>query len=340
MRTGRAALIGVGGVVALVIAAMVAIGITSSGGNGSGEDRGSRPPATDAGAQSDRSISSSSSTVSTVADRAVGGADVDRDGEATLSDRTIQAGIIQREYLVMKPSWSTDDMALPLVVALHGLTVDRWKMVEIADWRSAVQRRGFIAVFPQGLGNSWNSGSCCVPSSVVGTDDVAFLDSVIAEVESSEPVDPERVFMTGFSNGGIMSYRYGCARASTLVAIAPVSGSNLEGCAPDVPLSVLHQHGDPDTVVPYEGGIGIGRLAASAAFPSVPDSVSKWSSEMGCGSDVSRDQPASGVMVMSWQGCPGGVRVELVRVEGIGHTWPKTADYDGLAEILDFFGIN
>lgn len=268
------------------------------------------------------------------------GLPVDRTGKAESSDRTIQDGIIQREYLVLRPSWVTPDMRLPVVVALHGLLADRWAMIDGADWRGAVQRRGFVAVFPQGFANSWNSGECCVPSSLLGTDDVGFLDSVIDAVGSSEPVDPDRVYMTGFSAGGLMTYRYGCERSDRLGAIAPIAGSNLSGCAPTGPLSLLHQHSDPDPVVPYDGGLGVGQLLSSGALPSVPDSVARWASAVGCDPDAGTDELSPGVRLTRWKGCPTGTSVELVRVTDLGHEWPRTRDYDGLAEMLDFFGIN
>lgn len=267
-------------------------------------------------------------------------ADIDRSGDAELSDEVIQAGIIQREYLVLRPSWVTDDMRLPLVVALHGLTVDRWSMLDAADWRGEVQRRGFVAVFPQGLANSWNMGECCPPANLIGTDDVGFLDSVIAAVEASQPVDADEVFMTGFSAGGLMTYRYACDRSDALVAIAPVAGSNLSGCAPSVPLPLLHQHSNPDLVVPYDGGFGVGQVLTVATMPSVPDSVAKWAAADGCDPVGTDEALSAGVGLRIWSGCDADVDVKLVTIEGLEHEWPRTKDYDGLATILDFFGIN
>lgn len=268
------------------------------------------------------------------------GAGGDRSGKAELVDRTIQDGIIQREYLVLRPSWATEGVDLPLVVALHGLATDRWAMVDVADWRGTVQQRGFVAVFPQGLANSWNSGECCIPSSLLGTNDIGFLDSVIAAVQKSEPIDPDRVYVTGFSAGGLMTYRYGCERADRLAGIAPMAGSNLSGCVPGRPLSLLHQHSDPDPVVPYDGGFGVGQLLSSGGLPSVPDSVAKWATAVGCGPSAAPEDVSTGVLLTRWDGCPSGTSVELVRISGIGHEWPRTKNYDGLAETLDFFGIN
>lgn len=331
----RTWIIAVGGVLVVVVLAVV-IGVVVSSGRSDGVDEvGSSSPPTSvpAGAGADRPATSDS-------DRDRPAPEGDRSGEAVLSDRTIQFGIIQREYLVMSPSWADRGTPLPLVVALHGMATDRWEMVQAADWRRAVQQRGFVAVFPQGFANSWNSGSCCPPSSLAAIDDVGFLDSVIAAVEESESIDPERVFVTGFSNGGIMSYRYGCSRADRLAAIAPMSGSNLEGCVPDHPLSLLHHHSDPDSVVPYDGGFGVGQLLSSNELPPVLGSVAGWATAVGCGSETRENVLTDEVTTITWQDCPVGTEVELVRIAGHGHVWPRTSDYDGFEAMLDFFGLS
>lgn len=260
-------------------------------------------------------------------------------GTPSLTEASLQFGLIQREYLVLRPSWMKDSDKLPLVVALHGLTVDRSAMLNAADWRGEVERRGFVAVFPQGFGNSWNVGPCCPPANLLQLDDVSFLDAVIAEVSGSEHTDPQRVFMTGFSGGGLMTYRYACDRSNAVAAIGPIAAVDLTGCTPTRPLSLLHQHSDPDLVVPFDGSLGVGQLVSSVPLPPVPDSVRKWASASGCQGDTGWRSVTSGVDSMTWKGCAADTRVELVRLAGLGHEWPKTQTYDGLAVMLDFFGI-
>lgn len=272
-------------------------------------------------------------------DSATGSTDHGDTGEAVLKDTTIQAGLIQREYVVVTPSWMASRDRLPVVVALHGLSVDRFAMLDAANWREAVESRGFVAVFPQGFGNSWNVGPCCPPANLLQMDDVGFLDSVIAAVTDTEGVDPDRVYMAGFSGGALMTYHYACQRSDRLKAIGPVAGVNLNRCVPSQPLPLLHQHSDPDPVVPFDGSVGVGQLVSSEPLPPVIETVQQWASAAECGDPSKWDRLAESVDVMKWGSCSDGIAVELVRLKGLGHEWPETRDYDGLAGMLDFFGI-
>ena len=270
---------------------------------------------------------------------ATGSTDHGGTGEAVLNDKTIQAGLIQREYLVVTPSWMTSGDRLPVVLALHGLSVDRFAMLDTANWREAVESRGFVAVFPQGFGNSWNVGPCCPPANLLQMDDVGFLDSVIAAVTDTEGVDPDRVYMTGFSGGALMTYHYACQRSERLKAIGPIAGVNLNRCVPSQPLSLLHQHSDPDPVVPFDGSIGAGQLVSSEQLPPVVETVQQWASAEECDGPSNWTQLAESVDTMKWGSCTDGIAIEIVRLKGVGHEWPKTRGYDGLAGMLDFFGI-
>lgn len=243
-----------------------------------------------------------------------------------------------RSATVITPAAVAPGERLPVVMVLHGLGVNANAMSRIADWRTAVARDGFIAVFPQGVNDSWNMGPCCPPANLLGVPDTAFLDALVEDLRGRSDVDPQRLYMTGFSNGALMVYTYACARSDVFAAIAPMAGTNLTGCRPTQPLSLLHQHGDADLIVPYAGGPALGSLVSSAPFPSVVDSVGAWAVADGCDAEPTVT-PEGGVERTRWNGCSDGVRVESVRIPGMGHVWPRTASYDPLEELLGFFGI-
>jgi polyhydroxybutyrate depolymerase len=207
-----------------------------------------------------------------------------------------------------------------------------------ADWAAAVARDGFIAVFPQGMLNSWNAGPCCPPASLANVDDVGFLDRVVAEVVARPDVDRRRLYLTGFSNGGIMTYTMACARPRMFAAVAPIAGTNLSGCSPSVPVSLLHMHGDPDPTVPYDGAVTLSQLLSSADFPPVPDSVAAWAEADGCDPTPTTTEAPGPVSTRRWNGCAKGTEVELITYPGNGHAWP-TQPVDGLAELLRFFDL-
>ncbi len=253
---------------------------------------------------------------------------------------TVQAGALERSYTVISPAEAPAGDRLPVVLVLHGLGVDAGAMSTSADWRGAVAEHEFIAVFPQGLANSWNMGPCCPPANLVGTDDAAFIGEVIDQLLARDDTDADRLYMTGFSNGALMTYAYACAHPGRFAAIAPMSGSNVTGCAPSEPLSLLHQHSDPDLVVPFHGGLALGALVSRAPFPDVPGSVAAWAAADGCAPEPERRTDDDGVERWIWGDCSDGTSVELVKVPGVGHVWPRTATHDGLDELLRFFDLD
>jgi polyhydroxybutyrate depolymerase len=259
--------------------------------------------------------------------------------QAEVQELAVQMGILRREYLVVEPTGSRVGERLPVVIALHGLAQDRHGLLAAADWRGAVERDRFIAVFPQGFANSWNMGACCPPANLLGMDDLGFLDQVVAQLSARADVDPERLYLTGFSNGGVMTYAVACARPGVYAAIAPMSGSNVSGCAPTEPISLLHQHADPDAVVPFDGKPTLTQLLSSADFPPVPQSVAAWAAADGCPAEPTVRTVADGIERSEWAPCGDDTRVELIRLPGAGHKWPMLPGYDALATLLEFFDI-
>jgi polyhydroxybutyrate depolymerase len=253
---------------------------------------------------------------------------------------TVEVAGRRRSYLAISPRGITDSQRLPLAMVLHGLGVDAVSMSRVADWRRAVEQHRFHAVFPQGVGDSWNMGPCCPPANLAKVNDLGFLDRVLQELRTRNDVDPERLFLTGFSNGGIMTYAYACARPGMFAAIAPMAGSNISRCFPAEPLSILHQHSDPDGVVPYDGAPTVGQLLSAADFPDVPTSVGTWAELAGCEAAPVSEVDADGVERFRWPDCPEDLRVELVRIPGRGHSWPKLGSYDPLEAVLEFFRLS
>ncbi|UDY34830.1 alpha/beta hydrolase family esterase [Dermatobacter hominis] len=260
------------------------------------------------------------------------------EGPVSFQDVTMQEGIVQRQYLVLRPADAPADEPLPAVLVVHGLGVDRFAMASVAPWAEAVARDGFVAVFPQGVLDSWNLGPCCPPASLAGVDDVGFLGRVIDQVVARPDVDPDRLYLTGFSNGGMMVYELACARTEDFAAVAPMAATNITGCTPSRPISLLHMHGDPDPTVPYDGSPSLSQALSAKPFPAVPSTVAAWARADGCDAEPDRTDEGDGVTVDEWPGCPEGIQVELITYPGNGHNWPSEP-LDGLDELLRFFDL-
>ena len=159
-------------------------------------------------------------------------------------------------------------------------------------------------------------------------------------VAARPDVDPARIFMTGFSNGGMMTYRFLCsAAASRLAAAASVSGTDVAGCDPSRSLPFEHIHGTGDQVVPYRGGNSLAGLILGVSFPSVTDSVAKFAAADGCHGSPANSS-VGGVAYEDWSGCGNGSRVRLATLAGWGHDWPGGGSFSATDELLTFFGIS
>ncbi|MEX2288742.1 MAG: PHB depolymerase family esterase [Mycobacteriales bacterium] len=142
----------------------------------------------------------------------------------------------------------------PLVVALHAHSQKPDAIRAYSRLEALADEQGFVVAFPEGASGSWNAGGCCFPGSVVGVDDVAFLDEVVAISRTKALIDPARIYVTGGSNGAMMALRYACERSETVAAVAVVAGPLLAPCAPILPVPVLVLHGAGDSIVPLNGG--------------------------------------------------------------------------------------
>jgi polyhydroxybutyrate depolymerase len=236
------------------------------------------------------------------------------------------AGGKTREYRVHVPPGYAPDQATMLVLDFHGYLESNDDIAKISKMDPVSDAHGFIAVYPQGVSNSWNAGSCCGSASSSDLDDVGFVAALLDALEAAYCVDKKRVFSVGFSNGGMLSHRLACELSDRIAAIGPVAGTMaVEACNPTRPVPVIHFHGTSDFVVPYNGG------GASQA-DSVADTIAGWVERNGC-KDV---EPAvvyqkGDSTCEEYQQCNEGASVRLCTVDGGGHQWPGGESASGFA---------
>lgn len=177
--------------------------------------------------------------------------------------------------------------SVPLVLVLHGFGGDAEGLRAIGDIERIVSENlvdGAVVVYPNGTGadeglpQSWNAGGCCPFSTFALVDDVGFVDRLIDTLTDSYPIDPERIWVVGYSNGGMMAYRLACELSSKIAAIGVAAGSMMvDECPASSSVSVLHLHGDLDAVVPLMGG-----TVAGITFPSADQSIGALAAANGC----------------------------------------------------------
>jgi polyhydroxybutyrate depolymerase len=218
----------------------------------------------------------------------------------------------------------------PLVVGLHGGLGSGEQFAADARFDEQAERGSFIAVYPDGVARgrliearTWNAGNCCGAAMDQDVDDVAFIEALIDRLTRELPVDPDRVYVTGHSNGAMMVYRLACELSDRVAAIAVVAGSLEAPCSPLEPVSILSIHGDADENHPLEGGTGP-RSISRTDCTSVADSIARWGGRNGCagGSALVVDGP---VRTERWSDCDDGTEVASIVVAGASHSWPGGA---------------
>jgi polyhydroxybutyrate depolymerase len=223
-----------------------------------------------------------------------------------------------RSYRLTVPESVDGAGPVALVVDLHGLTADPSSQEDLSSMGAKGIEEGFVVAQPLGLGllPSWSAGN-----NSVAAEDVAFVAAVVADVSALVPIDPARVFASGFSNGGGMANRLACNAAAEFAAIATVSGSYIEHleCDPVRAVPVVAFHGTADPVVPYDG---------FAFLPEVAAWAEAWASRNGCAAPADETEVAPDVTLRSWSGCRDEGDVLLYTIMGGGHGWPGTTSAD------------
>ena len=236
----------------------------------------------------------------------------------------------QRFFAVHVPPGLQAGRRTPVVIVLHGGGGNARQVVEQTGMNDQADSGGFLAVYPDGTGRldrtmlTWNSGACCGYALDHQVDDVAFVATLIDQLERQYAADPARIFVTGMSNGAMMSYRLACELADRIAAIAPVAGSLGVDCRPSAPISVVAFHGTADQHVPYQGGTP--RIQADPhprQDPPVADTISFWAGHNHCAGAAT--QTVTSDTTRRNHSCPDGVDVTLYTIDGGGHAWPSGA---------------
>jgi polyhydroxybutyrate depolymerase len=240
-----------------------------------------------------------------------------------------------RDYMLATPPDVADRNPLPLLFVLHGFTQTMYDAAAISGFNATAMDPGAVIVYPQGYGHSWNAGACCEPSNVKGVDDVAFISALIDRMEADYPVDQNRVFVLGGSNGAEMAERVACDLSGRVAAIADVIGTLLVDCQPGQPVSVIAIHGKADVQIPIDGGLTDDPSCQDAPCPAFADTMERWRQIDGCPGEpaVTADTNTSET---TWTSCDAGTAVTFITAIGKGHEW-YTSDPDDRAVTWDFF---
>lgn len=248
--------------------------------------------------------------------------------KAGMHRREIGVGGRSRSYLVYVPSDRPEGPSAAVVV-FHGGGGNAENAVRMSHFDRSADQHGFIAVFPDGVGRledkflTFNSGNCCGVALSEKVDDVAFTRALVQDLATVVPLDYDRLYVTGMSNGGMMTYRLACEAADLFAAAAPVAGANnLDQCNPSRAIALLAVHGTADRSVKFEGGRtdpAVRLDANDRVDRSVVESIDPFLRLAKC------TAPAAVTLTGDAERhvfpCTGGA-VEVLAVVDGGHAWP------------------
>ncbi|MBC8266245.1 MAG: hypothetical protein H8E84_04705 [Flavobacteriales bacterium] len=265
------------------------------------------------------------------------------------SQQTINASIthdnVQRDYILYVPTMYNANNPTPLVLNFHGYTSNANDQMWYGDFRLIADTANFLVVHPQGqLDNSGNTHWNVGWTGSIG-DDVSFTAALIDSLSAIYNIDANRIYSTGMSNGGFMSYLLACQLSGRIAAVASVTGGMgplmMGNCNPQHPIPIMEVHGTADFTVPYNGDTWL---------ESVSSAMDYWVNFNQCDTQsVFTAMPnintsdGSTAEHFVWKNGLNGVEVEHYKIINGGHSWPGTSfftanqDISASIEIWRFF---
>ncbi len=237
--------------------------------------------------------------------------------------------------IIYRPSWLSRASKAPLVIALHGggtPGAGPQSMEGLTHFEALANQKGFVVAYLDSSSqtNPWNPR----------TNDLAYVSSMIDQLKVSQNVDPNRVYITGFSAGGNETWLAGCELSNKVAAIAVVAydmrKALYDSCQITRPVPELLMIGDQD---------GIRFTGLPGRVISAYQATARWRALDGCAAAPVQTQQVSAVLQQTWTACTDGSAVGLYVIHGGGHDWPPYGDgsptnYSASAAIWAFFSAH
>jgi len=269
-------------------------------------------------------------------------------------DRVLTFTVKGQERRAVVVNASADGAARPAVIVLHGGMGSAELMRANSGFDAVARAEGFMVAYAEGTSfgegrHAWNTGFL-LRRQVRDADDIAYFDTLIDRLVREHGADPSRIFMTGGSNGGMMTFVYAVTRPERLAAVAPVVASMFTfDNEPAVPLPILIINGAKDDEVPLEGGMSrnpLVRRAQQAPFKPLDEVVAFWVKANTSRSEA--EVATRGTVTTTIHAAtPGGAATEFVVDGAGGHGWPGSrprredstpiASFSGAERVWEFF---
>lgn len=244
-------------------------------------------------------------------------------GQQTINDSILINGIY-RQFIIYVPSIYKSSQPTPLIFNFHARNSNAWKQMRYGDFRKISDTANFIILHPQGLKD--NSGVTHWSLGHSKIDDIGFLISLYSYIVSNYNINLDRVYSTGMSNGGYMSYYLACNMSDKIAAIASVTGAMGSfmqlNCRPTHPTPILEIHGTDDVIVP---------------FNNIINGINYWRDYNNCNLKADTTyipnfnlEDLSTVEHIVYSNGNNNVSTELFKIINGEHTWPGAKRLKGV----------
>ena len=248
----------------------------------------------------------------------------------TFGQQTINASInhggLERDYTLYIPASYSAGNEAPLLFNFHGYTSNAWQQAFYSNFNTVADDEGFIIVYPEGTLDNTGTSHWNVGWGGSTVDDIGFTESLMDSISKEYSINQDRIYSTGMSNGGFMSYQLACELSDRIAAIASVTGSMNTGwfnsCNPNHPMPIMEIHGTADGNVPY------------ATIPSIMDF---WANFNNCNSsaivtNVPNTSTTDGCTAehQIWENGTNGATVEHYKIIDGEHSWPGALFSNGI----------
>ena len=225
----------------------------------------------------------------------------------TTETKSFQVAGVARTYITHIPSGLSSNP--PLVFNIHGYNIDGALMRSITQMDKVADRDKFIIVYPSAINKSWNM--------TTGGDDLTFIVAIIDSIDARYHIDRNRVYATGFSQGGFICFLLGCKYSDIFAAIAPVSGLLPNGtCTPKRPVPMFLKFGTDDVATVDKFMASVNSWLKLDGCPSTPVVTSPYPAT----------NPKSALTRLYYGPCAQGSEVVVDTVSGGTHDWVLNAD--------------
>tara|TARA_B100000003_G_scaffold202208_1_gene211183 strand:+ start:81 stop:1073 length:993 start_codon:yes stop_codon:yes gene_type:complete len=257
-----------------------------------------------------------------------------------------------RCWITHVPENLDPEVDVPLIVDMHGYASTSVEQRNLSSFNHIADEEGAIVVYPDGVGyyseldgqtnQAWNAGWCCAESVTEGVDDVGFIETIVDIAVDLHPIDEQRIYASGWSNGCAMTQRLAMVSSDVFAAAGCMSMYLLTDPVDDYsPIPIIEVHGFLDQVVLYESTLmSVPFNPALWTEPEAYDTgaienIHEWAEYNNCTGGVEIFETTPLYSTMGFSSCENDAQIRLVTIYAGQHNpYENDLEQDGIGQVF------